>query len=239
MKYYVLLMDDHTPEKELLDRIHNEYNANLIDIRTLQEAIDELRRKKYYLIILIADYIKGDLIPALQLLRSLSFLPILILTTNYKANEQKESVKFGADLYMEYPETMDECIMTALALVRRFTEFRSEEERPSTTIFYHDLFLYVEYRRVFIRNKEILLSKNEFDLLHLLLSKPGRVFTFDEIYDRICGDTCEIYSVEFAVHNQIKRLRGRLKSHGHGYIDKCIKAVRGIGFRADNDYIKA
>jgi len=87
----------------------------------------------------------------------------------------------------------------------------------------------MEYRKVFVRRKEITLAKSEFEILQLLLSQAGRVFTYEQLYLYAYGDDVSGDITINAVRCHICRIRQRLRIDPEpvNYID----SVRSIGYR--------
>jgi len=85
--------------------------------------------------------------------------------------------------------------------------------------------LYPGKRQVFFREREVRLSPKEFDLLHLLMSRPGRVFPRPEIEERVWGRPLGKDSNVLDVH--MANLRAKLREAGaYGY----LRTVRGVGY---------
>ena len=85
------------------------------------------------------------------------------------------------------------------ALIRRYTILNHQDEKPLTIITYYEIFMCVEYRKLFLKSKEIELTRKEFDSLHLLLSSIGRVYTHEQIYRHAWGDEKDDVSENYAV----------------------------------------
>ena len=107
-------------------------------------------------------------------------MPILVLSSNYNASEKLEAIQSGADEYLAYPLTIEEIVASGRALIRRYTVLNHKAEQSVTIITYYEIFMCVEYRKLFLKSREIALTRKEFDLLHLLLSNIGRVYTYEK-----------------------------------------------------------
>ena len=88
----------------------------------------------------------------------------------------------------------------------------------------------MDYRRVFVRNQEIVLAKSEFEILQLLLSQVGRFFTYEQLYQYAYGDDVELEVTINSVRCHIYRIRQRLRYDDSEPID-YIDSVRSIGYR--------
>jgi DNA-binding response OmpR family regulator len=127
-----------------------------------------------------------------------------------------EAIQLGADEYIAYPPTVEEVVASGKALIRRYTVLNHQGEKPLTIITYHDLFMCVEYRKLFLKGKEIELTREEFDFLHLLLSSIGRVYTHEQIYRHVWADEqimflrimlCGVWFQELEKSSDLLRMR--------------------------------
>lgn len=146
-------------------------------------------------LVIVADNIVENL-PHLKLMRDMKPMPILVISSKYNASEKLEAIQLGADEYLAYPSTVEEAVASGKALIRRYTVLNHQAEKPLTIITYHDLFMCIEYRKLFLKGKEIELTQKEFDILHLLLSSIGRVYTHEQIHRHVWVDETDNVSTD-------------------------------------------
>lgn len=127
----------------------------------------------------------------------------------------------GADEYIQWPDTIGEGIASAKALLRRYTDLNRGGGEPSQTFFRNGVLVSPERRSVFIHGQEIQFQKKEFDLFCLLASNPGRVFTNEQLYEKI-WDGEYIRSSDDALNSCLRRVRRKLEN------------VPGAGCRIEN-----
>lgn len=197
--------------------------------QSMPEALKLLSKKSFLLVIIIADSI--EYLPFLKLMRDMKPMPILVLSTKYNASEKLEAIQFGADEYLASPPTVEEGIASGLALIRRYTVLNYQTEKPLTIITYHDIFICIEYRKLFLKSQEIKLTRREFDLLYLLLSSAGRVYTHEHIYRYVWADEIDETSGNYAVWCLVARVRKKLRSVPDTL--DYIKTVRDVGYCID------
>lgn len=150
-----------------------------------------------------------------QALREAGFLqPILFLTAKDGLEDRVRGLEWGED-YLTKPFALPELVARLKALLRR------GEVRPKR-IEHGDLVLEVEGRRVLKGEKPVSLTAKEYQVLELLLLNKGRLFSKEEILERIWGPGYE--SEANLVEVYIKNLRKKLG-------DKVIETVRGLGYR--------
>ena len=149
-------------------------------------------------------------------------LPILMLTARTETPDRVAGLDAGADDYLAKPFELDELLARLRALLRRA---RPETGVEGDTVQLGDLRIESTARRVWRGQREVELSKTEFDLLELLARNQGIVLEHSTIYDRIWGYDFGPDSKNLAVY--ISYLRRKLEGPGDS---KLIHTVRGVGY---------
>lgn len=149
-------------------------------------------------------------------------VPILMLTARHEVGDRVQGLDAGADDYLVKPFSLDELLARIRALLRRGGV---SGERGSMEL--ADLRMDPAARTVIRGDREIDLTKTEFDLLELLVFNQGIVVTRDVIYDRIWGYDFETTSNSLDVY--IGYLRRKLESAGE---QRLVHTVRGVGYVA-------
>jgi two-component system response regulator MprA len=149
-------------------------------------------------------------------------LPILMLTARTETADRVAGLDAGADDYLPKPFDLDELLARVRALLRRAQPADDDAAAPLQIA---DLRLDPTARRVWRAEREVELSKTEFDLLELLVRNQGIVLDHSTIYDRIWGYDFGPDSKNLAVY--ISYLRRKLEC---GDETKLIHTVRGVGY---------
>lgn len=147
-------------------------------------------------------------------------LPILVLTARDEIDDRLLALDGGADDYVVKPVDSRELAARIRALSRRLSGGVS----PSINL--RGVQLDPVRREVLQKNNFISLTTREFDVLHVLMSQPGRVFTRSQIEQQILSWGKEVESNAIEVH--IHHLRKKLG-------EELIQTVRGVGYRWIND----
>lgn len=147
-------------------------------------------------------------------------LPIAMLTAKGSEYDTVKGLDSGADDYIPKPFRMMELVSRVKALLRR--SGRTEETDTEYTL--DGLYVSQKKHLVKVDNKEIILTLKEFEILLLLLSNPGIVFTRAQLLDKIWGYQFDGESRTVDVH--IRTLRQKLGDAGH-----YIETVRGMGYK--------
>jgi two-component system response regulator MprA len=151
--------------------------------------------------------------------------PILMLTARTETSDRVAGLDAGADDYLPKPFELDELLARLRALLRRAQPAAEGVGDEATTLRLADLRVDTAARRVWRGEREIDLSKTEFDLLELLVRNAGIVLDHSTIYDRIWGYDFGPDSKNLAVY--ISYLRRKIETNGES---KLIHTVRGVGY---------
>lgn len=206
------------------------YNILLRVVKTVEEAIEELSKQDYLLLSICTE--SKSYLPYLRVLRNIKSLPILISPSHYDASEKIAAIELGADSYIQMPNTIAECVSSGWALVRRYTELNLKKQDHINIIANKDIFICLDYRKVFVRSVEINLTRIEFDILQMLMSNKKRVYPYEQIFCHVWGD--EYYdNANSILWNHIKRLRQKLRIEQD--MPDYIKNVHDLGYTFDSD----
>ena len=152
-------------------------------------------------------------------------LPVLMLTARTETQDRVAGLDAGADDYLPKPFDLDELLARVRALLRRSRP--DDADGAPAALALDDLRIEPTARRVWRGEREVELSKTEFDLLELLVRNHGIVLDHSTIYDRIWGYDFGPDSKNLAVY--ISYLRRKLEGPGDS---KLIHTVRGVGYTA-------
>ena len=147
-------------------------------------------------------------------------LPVIMLTARGEEAERVRGLATGADDYVVKPYSVVELMARLRTQLRR--------TRPSTMgerLSFGDIILDAGEHRVFRGGQPLHLGPTEFRLLSTLMEKPGRVWTREQLLDRVWGRDIYVDSRTIDVH--VGRLRKALMAHGG---DNPVRTVRGTGY---------
>ena len=152
-------------------------------------------------------------------------IPIIMLTAKSDESNKLKGLDIGADDYMTKPFSPKELIARIKAVLRR-----KNPELVDEPISIKGLVLDPNKHLLQYNNKTITIGPTEFKLLNFFMKNPDRVFSRNQILDKIWGNKSDIDDRTVDVH--IKRLRDTLKVSGQ---ESLIKTIRGIGYRLSKD----
>lgn len=221
----ILLVDD---EPDILDIISYNLKAEGYKVKTAssgREGVEKAKKVRPDLILLDVMMPEMDGIEACEQIRKtpgLEHTIIAFLTARGEDYSQVAGFEVGADDYITKPVKPKVLTSRLKALLRRRPlEPATSEER--TTL--GDMVIDIERYHIEIKGKVVDLPRKEFELLGLLASKPGKVFTRDEIMDRIWGTQVIVGGRTIDVH--IRKLREKIG-------DERIKTIKGVGYKFED-----
>lgn len=192
-------------------------NSYTVDWLTLGEQVSPaVASEEFDLIILDLTLPDIDGLTVLTRLRKQKIkLPVLILTARDSTNDRVRGLDCGADDYLGKPFDLEELLARIRALLRRNNNPIVEK------IIYHDLHLDPLSQDVFLCDKPIKLTPNEFKILHYLLSNQGRVLSKEKIQQALYGwdNACSDNAIEVHISNLRKKITGDV-----------IQNIRGVGY---------
>lgn len=151
-------------------------------------------------------------------------LPIIMVTARVDEEDRVRGLNLGADDYVVKPFSSSELVARVRAVLRRAMPGGEDE-----TIEVDGLTLDTASQRVSAGESSVKLGPTEFRLLRFFMSNPERVYSREQMLDRVWGQN--VYVEERTVDVHIRRLRKALAPHG---FDAFIQTVRGSGYRFSN-----
>ena len=180
-------------------------------------ALELFRKETFDLVLLDLMLPKIDGFGVCEVIRRQSQVPILMLTALDGEEQQLRCFGLRIDDYVTKPFSMPILLEKIRAVLRR-----SGGGEEGSRLRYRDLWMDLDTREVVLSGSPIELTAREFELLHTLVSAPGRVFTRELLLSKLWG--YDFYGDERVVDSHIKNLRHKL---GRDYIE----TVRGVGYR--------
>lgn len=152
-------------------------------------------------------------------------VPIIFLTARDTENDTLTGFNLGADDYISKPFSIREVMVRIRAVLRRTAEQNGSADEPKV-IGYQGLVLDLDRKTVSIDGEAVPFTKTEFELLHLLLEEKGRVFSRQELIDRVWPK--DVMVLDRTVDVNITRMRKKV-----GRFAKCIVTRLGFGYYFD------
>jgi two-component system alkaline phosphatase synthesis response regulator PhoP len=221
-KHKILIVDDEPDIRELIEYNLKKEGYQVFTASNGQEGVAEAKKVLPDLIILDIMMPKMDGIEACRILRTMNeFKNTFMVFLTARSEEYSEIAGFnvGADDYIAKPIKPRALTSRINAILRRNAQSDIEIDNKLEI---GDLVIDREAFLVYQRGEKVVLAKKEFELLYLLASKPGKVFTREVILKNIWEDSVVVTNRTIDVH--IRKLREKLG-------DKYVSTVKGVGYK--------
>ncbi len=225
-----MLAEDDRAVREALVRALTLEGYAVTAVANGASALDELRSSAPDLVLLDVSMPIVDGLTVCRVLRAeKNRVPILMLTARTETSDRVAGLDAGADDYLPKPFDLDELFARMRALLRRAAS-DDDGDTPTTELRLGTLNLDVAARRAWRGERELELSKTEFDLVELLVRNTGIVLDHSTIYDRIWHYDFGPDSKNLAVY--IGYVRRKTEEAGE---PRLVHTVRGVGYVARVD----
>lgn len=219
----ILLVDDEEDILEILEYNLSKAGYNVKTTTNGEEALTIIENKKPDLIVLDIMMPEIDGIELCEKIRSNpdnTNILIAFLTARSESFTQITALETGADTYITKPIKPNLFLSKIKAILRRHPKMNANGNSDEQS--YGNLRVFPNEYRVEINGESITLPKKEFELLNLLISKPGKVFKRGEILNKVWGHGVIVGDRTIDVH--IRKLREKIGS-------ESIKTLKGVGYR--------
>jgi two-component system response regulator MprA len=217
----VLIAEDDPAVRKAVQRVLELENYEVTDVNDGQAALEAITKSRFDLAVLDVMMPFADGLTVCREARHRGVVtPILLLTARVEVGDRVAGLDAGADDYLVKPFVIDELLARCRALLRR-----SSSATSSSVLKVGNLTLNTSSREVKRGDRELVLTKTEFDLLELLMQRPNTVVTREQIYEDIWGYDFETSSKSLDVY--IGYLRRKTEENGESRI---LYTVRGVGY---------
>ena len=224
-KHKILVVDD---EQDLLEILKFNLETEGYEVATATSAEEALHLNLGDFNLLLLDVMMGGM-SGFAMARKLkdnpstAAIPIIFLTARDTENDTLTGFSLGADDYISKPFSIREVLVRVRAVLRRTADPSTQQ---SNTLRYQGIDMNLDKKTVSIEGEDIPFTKTEFELLHLLLDERGRVFSRQELIDRVWPK--DVLVLDRTVDVNITRLRKKI-----GPYAKCIVTRLGFGYYFD------
>lgn len=226
--YNVLVVDD---EREIRDAIEIYLNNEMITVYKAGdglEALDILSEEDIHLIILDIMMPRMDGITATFKIRQERNIPIIMLSAKSEDTDKILGLNVGADDYVTKPFHPLELVARVKSQLRRYTNL-GNYKGTDDEIQVRGLTLNKSTKTVTVDGNDVRLTATEYKILELLMENKGRVFSIEEIYERVWREPYLNAENTVAVH--VRRIREKIEINPKD--PKYLKVVWGIGYKIE------
>ncbi|MCI5643103.1 MAG: response regulator transcription factor [Peptoniphilus sp.] len=219
-KWKIFLVEDDKVIAEEIERYLKIWNYEIKRVQDFQNIFNEFKNFHPDLVLMDVTLPFFNGYHWCKVIRDNSKVPILFISAADENLNLIMAMDLGADDYLTKPFDLEVLQIKIRALLRRTYEYFETKN-----IYYRDIILKCDSMIVSIKDREIELTKNEFKILEVLLEKPGKIISRDEIIDRIWQTDSYIDDNTLTVN--IMRLRKKLEDI---QIFELIKTKKGLGY---------
>ena len=227
----ILAVDD---EEHILELIQYNLEMNQYDVllaESGEKALEILKSNEVDLVLLDWMLEGMDGIEVLKQIRqtpSIAHIPVILLTAKSSEIDKVLGLEFGADDYLTKPFGIHELMARIKAVLRRNGQIKEES---TNQIQIKNLVINKDTREVTKNGVQIELALKEFELLYLLATNRGKVFSRDQLLERIWG--FDYFGESRTVDVHIRNLRKKIEEDDSN--PTLIKTVRGVGYKFSNE----
>ena len=221
----ILLVDDEQDILEIVGYNLSQEGYQIVTASNGKEAIAKAKKEHPQLIIMDVMMPEMDGMEACENIRKIPELQdtiITFLTARSEDYSQVAGFDAGADEYIAKPIKPKVLVSKVQALLRRLKGV--EGVSNSSTLNVGNIEINREEYKIVNEGKEIILPRKEFELFYLLATKPGKVFTREEILDKVWGNEVVVGGRTIDVH--IRKLREKIG-------DNFFKTIKGVGYKIE------
>ena len=228
--YNILVVDD---DKEIVESIEiylrNE-GYKVFKAYDGLEALDILTNEEIHLILMDIMMPKLDGIKATIKIRQEKNIPIILVSAKGEDTDKILGLNIGADDYITKPFNLLELIARVKSNLRRYMNFGNfNNETREDVLRSGGLELNTSTKEVKVDGNQVKVTPIEYRILELLLRNKGRVFSIDEIYEKVWKE--ESFNVENTVAAHIRRIREKIEINPKE--PRYLKVVWGIGYKIE------
>lgn len=221
----ILLVEDEKGISSIISSYLQKEGYEVSQAFNGDEALKYFTTNDFDLVILdrMLPLISGE--EVLKTIRQLSDVPVILVTAKVEEIDKIEGFQLGADDYVTKPFSPKELMERVRAILRRI-----RKDPVNTNILSFDngrLIMNLDNYTCKVNGNEVTLTNNEFSILQVLFSKPGKIFTREEIISIAFGDEYDAF--DRAIDTHIKNIRQKIEENPRD--PKYIKTVYGVGYK--------
>jgi two-component system response regulator ResD len=217
----ILVAESDYAFRAALRRFLEQSGYRVIEADTMANSLRAVFRQEADLVVLDLDR-DGGTADVLTKIRRRSTVPVIVSSSQASEQDRVRLLNLGADDFIDKPYSMPELEARMRAVMRRGSA------TPTTTLDLGGLVIDHGTRTVMLGEVEVPMTRKEFDLLAFLATSPGRVFSREELLERVWGSTSRWQGCS-TVTEHVRRVRLKIESDPES--PRWITTVRGIGYR--------
>ena len=228
----ILVVDDEQEIADLVEIYLVSDGYKVFKASNAQDGLDILEKEDIQLCLLDIMMPGMNGLEMCKKIRETNNIPIIMLSAKSTDLDKILGLGTGADDYVVKPFNPLELTARVKSQLRRYTQLNPNSnvhETMKNEISIRGLTINKDNHKVTVYDEEVKLTPIEFDILYLLASNPDKVFSTDEIFEKVWNE--KVYEANNTVMVHIRRLRGKMKEDERQ--DKIITTVWGVGYKIE------
>ena len=228
----ILVVDDEQEIADLVEIYLVSDGYKVFKASNAQDGLDILNKEDIHLCLLDIMMPGMNGLEMCKKIRETNNIPIIMLSAKSTDLDKILGLGTGAEDYVVKPFNPLELTARVKSQLRRYTQLNPNSnvhETVKNEISIRGLTINKDNHKVTVYDEEVKLTPIEFDILYLLASNPGKVFSTDEIFEKVWNE--KVYEANNTVMVHIRRLRGKMKEDERQ--DKIITTVWGVGYKIE------
>ena len=228
----ILIVDDEQEIADLVEIYLVSDGYKVFKADNAQDGLDILDKEDIHLVLLDIMMPGMSGLEMCKKIRETNNIPIIMISAKSTDLDKILGLGTGADDYISKPFNPLEVSARVKSQLRRYTQLNPNSnvhENVRNEISIRGLTINKDNHKVTVYDEEVKLTPIEFDILYLLASNPGKVFSTDEIFEKVWNE--KVYEANNTVMVHIRRLRGKMKEDERQ--DKIITTVWGVGYKIE------
>jgi DNA-binding response OmpR family regulator len=226
----ILVVDDDREIVKAIDKLLTMEGYEVLKAYNGMEAIEMLMSNDIQLLLLDIMMPRLDGLSTTMKIREQRNIPIILLSAKSEDSDKILGLTMGADDYITKPYHPQELLARVKSQLRRYLVLGDAiNHLRSTDIILGGLILDTAAKQLSVDGEPIRLTATEYKILELLMSHAGRVFSAEEIYERVWNEPA--YSIENTVMVHIRRIREKIEINPKE--PNYLKVVWGIGYKIE------
>lgn len=233
LKTNVLVVDD---DKEIVGAIAALLEREGYNIYRAYDglmALDMVMSKDIHLMLIDVMMPNMDGLSAIMRIRETKNIPIIVLSAKSEDTDKVVGLSVGADDYITKPYNPMELVARVKSGLRRYMHFGAFDnvnmKKSDDILTVGGLELYLSEKKLLVDGEYVRLTATEFKILELLMRNPGRIYSADEIYEKVWNE--EGFGAENTVMVHIRHIREKLEINPKE--PRYIKVVWGLGYKLE------
>lgn len=227
MSMKILIVDDDAEIRKVIGIYLENEGYEILKAENGEQALKLLAENEVALVLL------DIMIPGMNgteicmKIREDHIMPIIFLSAKSEDLDKIQGLASGADDYITKPFSAMELIARVKSQIRRYTRYTTDSRTIKNIIEIGNLTINTDTRQVLVGDRDVRLTPKEFDILQLLASNKGIVFSIQRIYESVWGE--EFYKSDSTIMVHITKIREKLEEDPKRPI--YIKTVWGVGYK--------